>query len=446
MPGVAALRYPCRPAPPASPRQTIHPRIPMATARALLSKSVLLLVTGVFALGAGVAVAQKKANPFPNAKREEPRTAMSEASAKKFNASQEAMDEADYAKAKENLQSILDNKRASPYERAMAMTYLANVAWEEDDMAKALDYSQQAIALDAMPNEAQFNALYQVAQMYLMDEKYAESLATLEQWFSQTGSETADAWALKGNALYRLDKFAEAAQAIERANQLSAKPNDAWNQMLLASYMEGENYAAAATAAEGILAKNPQDKDVTLTLASIYNEMEQNDKALAVLEGAYQKGLLSEGKDLKQLYQMYNYLEQPAKAAEVITAGLASGALKPDLDTYRGLGDAYSLSEDWPKAVDAYTKAVPFAQDGEMEFQRGHILIQEQDQYAEGKTAIRAALAKGGLKREGEAWILLGNAEYETGNEAAAVAAYQKAAAFPKTKAMAESWLKNVKR
>mgnify|MGYP006345328749 FL=1 len=225
------------------------------------------------------------------------------------------MDEADYAKAKENLQSILDNKRASPYERAMAMTYLANVAWEEDDMAKALDYNQQAIALDAMPNEAQFNALYQVAQMYLMDEKYAESLATLEQWFSQTGSETADAWALKGNALYRLDKFAEAAQAIERANQLSAKPNDAWNQMLLASYMEGENYAAAATAAEGILAKNPQDKDVTLTLASIYNEMEQNDKALAVLEGAYQKGLLSEGKDLKQLYQMYNYLEQPAKAA-----------------------------------------------------------------------------------------------------------------------------------
>ena len=45
--------------------------------------------------------------------------------------------------------------------------------------------------------------------------------------------------------------------------------------------------SAAATAAEGILAKNPQDKDVTLTLASIYNEMEQNDKALAVLEGAY---------------------------------------------------------------------------------------------------------------------------------------------------------------
>ena len=312
-PGRAALPL-SPPAPPASPRQTIDPRNPMATARALLSKLVLVLVTGVFALGAGVAAAQKKDNPYPNAKRAEPRTAMSEASAKKFNASQEAMDEADYAKAKESLQSILDNKRASPYERAMAMTYLANVAWEEDDMARALDYNQQAIALDAMPNEAQFNALYQVAQMYLMDEKYAESLATLEQWFAQTGSESADAWALKGNALYRLDKFAEAAQAIERANQLATKPNDAWNQMLLASYMEGENYAAAATAAEGILAKNPQDKDVTLTLASIYNEMEQNDKALAVLEGAYQKGLLSEGKDLKQLYQMYNYLEQPAKA------------------------------------------------------------------------------------------------------------------------------------
>ena len=50
----------------------------MATARALLSKFVLVLVTGVFALGAGVAVAQKKDNPYPNAKREDPRTAMSD--------------------------------------------------------------------------------------------------------------------------------------------------------------------------------------------------------------------------------------------------------------------------------------------------------------------------------------------------------------------------------
>ena len=74
----------------------------MATARALLSKFVLVLVTGVFALGAGVAVAQKKENAFPNAKREEPRTSMSEASAKKFNAAQGAMDEADYAGAKES--------------------------------------------------------------------------------------------------------------------------------------------------------------------------------------------------------------------------------------------------------------------------------------------------------------------------------------------------------
>jgi tetratricopeptide (TPR) repeat protein len=418
----------------------------MVTPRALLSKSALVLLTVALALGAGAALAQKKPDLFPNTKRAEPRTSMSEASAKKFNAAQEAMNEENYTKAKESLQPILDNKKSSPYERAMAMTYLANVAWEEDEMAKALDYNQQAIALDAMPNEAQFNAIYQVSQMNLMEERYDASLASIDQWFALTGAETADAWALKGNALYRLDKFPEAAQAIERANQLSTAPNDAWNQMLLASYMEGENYPAAAKAAEGILAKNPQDKDVTLTLASIYNEMEQNDKALAVLEGAYQQGLLKDAKDLKQLYQMYNYLEQPAKAAEVITAGLASGALEPGLDAYRGLGDAYSQSENWDQAIDAYAKAAPYAQDGEMEFQRGHLMIQEKDQHAEGKKAIQAALAKGNLKREGEAWILLGNAEYEMGNEAAAIAAYQKAAGFPKTKAMAESWLKNVKR
>lgn len=418
----------------------------MATVRALMSKMALVLVVAVLALGAGVAEAQKKKNPFPNATRKEPRTQMSETAASKFNAAQQDMDDNDYDKAKEALQTVLDNKRVSPYEKAIALTYLANIAWEEDDMARALELNQQAIALDAMPNEAQFNAIYQVAQMNLMDEKYDASLAAIDQWFALTGAETADAWALKGNALYRLDRFADAAKAIERANQLATEPNDSWNNMLLASYIEGENYEAAVAAAQGILAKNPKDKDITLQLASIYNQMDQNDKALAVLEGAYKGGMLTEAKDLKQLYQMYNYLEEPAKAAEVITAGLASGVLAPGLDTYRGLGDAYSLSENWDAAIDAYGKAAPFAQDGEMDFQRGHLLIQEKDQYAEGKKAIQAALAKGGLKREGEAWILMGNAEYESGNEAAAIAAYQKAATFPKTKAMAESWLKNVKR
>jgi len=56
----------------------------------------------------------------------------------------------------------------------------------------------------------------------------------------------------------------------------------------------------------------------------------------------------------------------------------------------------------------------------------------------------RKSLTKG-TKHPGEAYVLLGNAEQQLGNDDAAAAAYQKAATYPNTKKMAESWLHNMK-
>src|SRR5258706_3327681 len=75
-------------------------------------------------------------------------------------------------------------------------------------------------------------------------------------------------------------------------------------------------------------------------------QKQQDEKALTVLEGAYKRGLLTEEKELKQLYQSYNYLQKPDKAAEVINTGLTKGVLKQDAATYKGLGDANQLSAE----------------------------------------------------------------------------------------------------
>jgi tetratricopeptide (TPR) repeat protein len=422
----------------------LHKAITMPTFRNRLFPLLAVLLATAFAAGSVLAQEKKKDNDFPNATREEPKTSISPKAVRKVNSAYALIDDGEYDRAKLVLEEVLNEKRASPFEKALALNGLSNIAWEEDDVVNALEYNKQAVALDALDNKAQFNAIYQTAQMNLMEENYDDALAAVDQWMKLSGSETADAWALKGNTLYRLDRFDESGAAMERAISLSTTPSDTWIQILIASYTDQEKYPEAAKAAEGLLAKNPNNKSVLLQLSNIYVDMEQEDKALALLESAYQKGQLSEARELRQLYQMYNYLEKPDRAAAVINEGIAKGTLKPDYDTYKGLGDAYSLAEDFDKAIDAYTKAAPMARDGEMDFQRGQLLIQEKDRFAEGKAAIQAAFAKG-VKREGEAWILLGNAEYGLDNTAAAIAAYEKARAFPSTKTMAETWLKSAR-
>jgi predicted Zn-dependent protease len=409
----------------------------------------------------------KEKNEFPNATRKEPKTDMSQAAQKKLSEAYAEIDKNQPDKAEALLNEVLSNAKATNYEKAAAYAGLAGIAWERDKPEDAIQFNQKAIALDALDNRGHFGALYQVAQLQLQEEHYNESLAAIDQWLNLTRAEKPDAYAIRGNAMYRLERYPEAAEAMKKAIALSPKPSDSWIQILMASYTDAENYTEAAKMGEEMLAKDPNNKKIMLQLASIYMQNKSGDKgaqkqsdekALAVLEGAYKRGLLTEERELKQLYQSYNYLDQPEKAAEVINAGLTKGVLKQNADTFKGLADAYELSAEAAqkskdetrrkelsgKAADAYGKAAALTPDsGDLDMTQGQLLL-DLDRFAEAKTALNTALKKGHLKREGECWIVLANAELELGNEQGAVAAYQKARTFPSTQKTADAWLKSM--
>jgi len=233
----------------------------------------------LLAFGAGDALAQrnkKEENEFPNATRSEPRTLkISESNSKKINEAYAFLDEGEDAKAREILQGILDNARSSPYEKALCLQGLSQILYNEDDIAGAIEANEKALALDSLDNKSHFNLVYQVAQMNLMDERYDGALAAIDRWTALTGNETAEALALKGNALYRLERYPEASAAMQKAIDMSPDPSDTWQQILVASYYDAENFPEAAKAAEAILAKDPSKKTVARQLASIYIEMEQ---------------------------------------------------------------------------------------------------------------------------------------------------------------------------
>ena len=401
---------------------------------------------------------KKKPNEFPNATRVEPKQFdISEANSKKINAAYDALDAGDMEKVEEHLNAVLA-KKPSKYEQALAYQGLAQVHYDRDEIDQAIAMNEKALATNGLDNTSHFNLVYQIAQMNLMEERYDAALASVEQWFKLTGATgKPDPWALKGNALYRLERYPEAAESMKKAIALSPKPSDSLYQILVASYYDAENYPEAAKAAEEILAKDPSNKATLQQLSSIYLELEQNDKAIALLENAYRNGVLTDAKDLKQLYQLYNYTEKPAEAARVISEGMAKGILKPSVDTHKGLGDAYALQAEpladgsterkalVQKAADAYGEAAKLSpDDGELDMQRGH-LLSDLEKWPDAKAALSSALAKPNLKRRGEALILLGQAEDALGNQQAAIAAFEKAKAFPSTKTMAESWLKSVR-
>jgi tetratricopeptide (TPR) repeat protein len=410
-------------------------------------RAAAFAATLTLAFSATVASAQSEKKPpeFPNATREEPKvktTRVVEGIQKAY----DALGEGDNAKARELLDKALANTRASEYEKALALQGLSQIAYDEDDISGAIDLNRRAVELEALDNASQFNLLYQQAQLTLMEERYDEAFAAIDAWLKQSGKETGDALALKGNILYRLERWDEAIPAIDRAIAVSEKPQGTWYQLLIASYTDAGRAAEAATVVEGLLVKDPDNKGLAQQAANLYLDLDQHDKAAAVLRSAYDRGLLQTQEDLRSLWQLYAFVGKPDEAKAVIEGGVAKGVVTPDYAVWKSLGDAYANAERWPAAVEQYNKAAPGAPDGEIDFLRGQLMIQETGQVAEGKAAIEQALQRGGLKREGDAWILLGMAENELGNTDAAAAAYKKALGFDSSRKMAESWLKALRR
>lgn len=394
---------------------------------------------------------QKQATKYPNAKRKQPsNTAVSAKVAGPLNAGLQAANSGDSATALKDLQPIADSGD-SAYAKALATLGLAQVKYRGGDTKGAIVLQKQALDSNALDNDSYFQGLETLAQLYIADEDYADALTTLDIWNQQSGAQSANVDALQGNAYYRLQKYPEAVAAIQKAKALTTTPQASWDQIEMASYFAMDKYDDAAKLAEAALAKDPNNSTLLQNVIAIYINAHQDGKALALLERARANGQIKDATGYMNMAKMYDNLGQNSqdpktnamKAVGVLKEGMGKGVVPAGYDSYKLLGDSYQIAGDYKDAIAAYAKAAPDAKTGDVDFLRAQLLEQTGDHTA-ARDAAKQAIAKGGLKREGAAYLVLGNAELALKNRAGARAAYQKAAQYPETRAGAERTLKQL--
>lgn len=301
---------------------------------------------------------------------------------------------------------IVGNSAANEYDKAFAAQLAANIAYEADDMAAAMDYLRKAIEFNGLDNDGHFNSMLMLAQLQMQEDQYAEALATLDRFLSESGTQKAEHLVLKGNALYRLERYPEAAAVLKQAIDASPEPRADWQQLLMATYIETGQTQEAARLAEGIAQKNPNDKRAQMNLVATYLQSDMMDKAAETLEKMRAAGQLTEDKDYRQLYATYLNMDgKESEAINVINEGIQKGVLKPDYQTYVALAQAYYFTDQAAPAIDAYKKAAPLAPDGETYLNLARLLWQE-DRIPEAKEAARQAVAKG-IKKPDDAKKIL---------------------------------------
>ncbi|MEA9554454.1 tetratricopeptide repeat protein [Xanthomonas nasturtii] len=306
----------------------------------------------------------------------------------------------DYPGVRSQADEILANSAANEADKALAAQLAAQAAYNLDDTAGAKKYLQQAIGLNALDNNGQFQSMLMLAQLQMQDDQQAEGLATLDKYLDESKSQRPEDLILKGQALYQAERYKEAIPVLKQAIAASPEPKDTWNQLLMASYAEAGQTGEAVAAAEALAAKTPNDKKAQLNLASMYMQADQMDKAAGVMDKLRAAGQLTEEKEYKQLYSIYANTENKEKdVIAVINEGMQKGILKPDYQTYLALAQSYYYGEDVPKAIENWQKAAPLSKDGETYLNLAKVLHSE-GRIPEAKQAAQQAIAKGVKKPE----------------------------------------------
>jgi tetratricopeptide (TPR) repeat protein len=423
----------------------------MKATHSLKLASLMLLA---FCVAAPEAEAQRRSDKkeeereaqYPDATREDPKGEFSQRLAKPVTRLQKAY-EADGQEDKviAAAEEIIANDKAKPYDRAMASLLAGTAAIALDDDARAIAFLTRAIDENALSNDNHYTAMLSLASVHVNAGDYDKADPLIARVIAETKTTNPQVYGLQGASFYSNDKFAEAIPALKRAIELKPDaPDDQWQQMLLASYAETDDNAAAIALGEQLQRQKPDDKRALMMLAGIYSNADQQEKAAALLDSARQKGMLGEAADYQRLVSMYFGMDREKDAAAILEEGMAKGIVPADGKNYSMLAQAHYFSDNIPAAIAAAQKAAPLATDGEPALFLAQILGQE-DRNAEAKAAAQQALAKG-LKNPGNAWMAIARAEYYSDNNAAAQAAYREAAKDPSTQAEAQKALAQISR
>lgn len=400
----------------------------------LLRVACSLLVA--FALAGNVA-AQKKDEKAP------PPTGIDAATGKILTEAIEALNKENYAGAKAAVGKLkLDT--LSPYERSRTEQILATIESSRDNYSGAQKHLQAAIDAGGLNEKEVQDTRYQIAQMFLAQEKWKEGAASLEQWFQTAQNPNGAAYYLLAVAYYQQNDYKRAIVPAQKAVDLTDKPQEGWVQLVLALYLQQDQYAQAVPLLKRLINMAPEKKTYWQQLSSVYGQMEDYPKSLAVAQLAYNGGVLTDDSDVRRLADLQLFNDAPYRCGLTLDEAIQKKLVKVDFKLYEKQANCWVAAREFGKATGPLQRAAEMAANGDLFVRLGEVQIQRSE-WAAAATALQNGLRKGGLKDTGNAQLLLGIAQFNQKNYGAAKDSFTRARNFEKHRKMADGYLQLIK-
>lgn len=327
---------------------------------------------------------------------------------------QEFVNNKQYEKAIGILDDIKERRRLNSTEVAQLWNFYAYIYFSEDRYKEAITAYSTLLEQPNLQLGIQTSTLYTLSQLYFLTEDYRKALEKIQQWMAISEKPSPDAYALLGQAHYKLEEFKLAIPALEKAIELrkaeakAVKEN--WYLLLRAVHYELKDYKSMANVLKQLITIYPKEQYFR-DLAGAYSQLGDTRKQLGVMETMYDKGFLTKESQLKNLATLFLMHEVPFKAARVLQKAIDDGIVPENEKNLSLLSQAWVQAREDKQAIEPLKAAARLSQEGEPWIKLGRAYV-NLDQWPEAVQSLKTGLQKKGVKREDAAYILLGMGYY----------------------------------
>ena len=357
---------------------------------------------------------------------------------------QKDMEKFDYKNAKIKLQVLLNKEKLPAYDKAVTYQTLGYAENGIGNFKAAAEGFQNALSLNILPDKVTHDLQFATAQLLIHLEKPDQGLDYLKKWFSNEPKPNADSHIVAASAYYQLKNYEQLIFHVEQAIRQTSAPRMDWYDLLLAAYFEQKNYRKAAQTLELIVTIKPNNKGYWLQLAGMYQELKEEKQAVAAYELAYQKKLLSE-EEIKDLINLYLYLEMPYKAANTLEKELAIGGVSENQKNLTLLADSWLLAKEYDKAKSLFQEIVNRYKDDKTRLRLGRLYI-ESEKWKEAVAILKTDIKNQDKSLKANINLLLGIAQYNLNQNNLALNAFSRALNDKSTVEQARWWLDYLKK
>ena len=354
-----------------------------------------------------------------------------------------AVGKAEYADSEQKLQELAANAREE-YEKAVVQQTLAYVYALQNKYGKAITAYEAALATNALPHAAHEQMMFNIAQMYMSENKFDKGEQMLKRYMETSCNPVPEAHI--SLAIIQADRkaFRESLKQTDLALIKSKVPKESWLQLKLALHYELKEIARCAEVLVHLIALSPMKEAYFKQLHGVLTEVKKDQEALAVLALTERRGFIDEEKEYVNLSNMYMFMDIPLKAAQVLDRGLVAKQVEPTEKNLEKLANAWFSAREHEKAEEAMARAAKVSDKGELWKQLGSIQM-EAEKWKDALASFQRAQQKGGSRHPGEVQFLIGVTATQLQQWKTAEAALRAAMAHEKFVKPATDWLNHMR-